>query len=588
MTSINTNTAAVSALRTLRSIGGQMEVTQRQVASGYRIEAAADNAAYWSISTTMRSDNKAMLAVADTLNFAAAKIDVASTGMEAVIDIMAEFQAKLVAAKEPGVGPSKIQAELDQLKDQVTTIAGSASFNGVNWLSTNVSDINDSDLNRVEMVSSFIRTDDGVSLGKTDFHLSEIALFNANGGGLLQADTRHLKTLGGIRNFDTYMDSDGIIHMDQSNTVRGDNAQHTFTFAGPLTFDPGDTIQFDIVVDADNPADLPGPHNPGKSTHITIDRALVDSLYPAANGVVSTYTQYATILGQALSAAGSGASGGRVYDYQGNVIPQRVAIWTNENSGLDGSSVEVRNFASDVGGGGLADVLTYGVRGSGMSLTFDPFEVYTDGDNPEGVSVSFSFSVNGAAPKTYEFDRPYVNALLGKDTGKIETAEEMVTLLKSFLDDDWPTLIIEATGTSSISVRSDTGWDRLSGLRTAIGFTGMRVSIEPLADQNFVDIDIVEHPEKLDRYIGYINVVSADIIDAAATLGALKTRIDMQSDLAADLTDVIDKGVGRLVDADMDEVSTRLKALQTQQQLANQALSIANTNSQSILSLFQQ
>ncbi|OWZ91748.1 flagellin, partial [Sinorhizobium sp. LM21] len=53
------------------------------------------------------------------------------------------------------------------------------------------------------------------------------------------------------------------------------------------------------------------------------------------------------------------------------------------------------------------------------------------------------------------------------------------------------------------------------------------------------------------------------------------------------LSDSIEKGVGRLVDADMNEESTRLKALQTQQQLGIQALTIANTNSQNILSLFR-
>ena len=64
-------------------------------------------------------------------------------------------------------------------------------------------------------------------------------------------------------------------------------------------------------------------------------------------------------------------------------------------------------------------------------------------------------------------------------------------------------------------------------------------------------------------------------------------RIAMQDDFMADLMDVIDKGVGRLVDADMNEESTRLKALQTQQQLGIQSLSIANSNSENILSLFR-
>ena len=51
--------------------------------------------------------------------------------------------------------------------------------------------------------------------------------------------------------------------------------------------------------------------------------------------------------------------------------------------------------------------------------------------------------------------------------------------------------------------------------------------------------------------------------------------------------DAIDRGVGQLVDADMNEESTRLQALQVQQQLGIQALRIANSSSQSILSLFR-
>ena len=74
---------------------------------------------------------------------------------------------------------------------------------------------------------------------------------------------------------------------------------------------------------------------------------------------------------------------------------------------------------------------------------------------------------------------------------------------------------------------------------------------------------------------------------AASSLGSISSRIDMQKEFVSNLTDSIDAGVGRLVDADMNEESTRLKALQTQQQLAIQALSIANSDSQNVLSLFR-
>ena len=74
---------------------------------------------------------------------------------------------------------------------------------------------------------------------------------------------------------------------------------------------------------------------------------------------------------------------------------------------------------------------------------------------------------------------------------------------------------------------------------------------------------------------------------AASELGAAKSRIDMQKDFVSKLMDSIDRGVGQLVDADMNQESTKLQALQVQQQLGIQALSIANANSQNILALFK-
>ncbi|EEF22880.1 conserved hypothetical protein [Ricinus communis] len=69
--------------------------------------------------------------------------------------------------------------------------------------------------------------------------------------------------------------------------------------------------------------------------------------------------------------------------------------------------------------------------------------------------------------------------------------------------------------------------------------------------------------------------------------GSISSRIDMQSNFVSSLSDSIESGVGRLVDADMEEESSKLTALQTQQQLAIQSLSIANSSSQNILSLFR-
>ena len=87
--------------------------------------------------------------------------------------------------------------------------------------------------------------------------------------------------------------------------------------------------------------------------------------------------------------------------------------------------------------------------------------------------------------------------------------------------------------------------------------------------------------------ISAVDTMLQTLTDSASTLGSINMRIDMQDDFVATLRDVIDKGIGRLVDADMNEESTRLKALQTQQQLGIQALSIANSNAENILQLFK-
>lgn len=76
-------------------------------------------------------------------------------------------------------------------------------------------------------------------------------------------------------------------------------------------------------------------------------------------------------------------------------------------------------------------------------------------------------------------------------------------------------------------------------------------------------------------------------IDAAASFGSSQARIEMQSEFVGKLTDSLKTGIGALVDADMEEASARLQALQVQQQLATQSLSIANQAPQNILSLFR-
>jgi flagellin len=87
--------------------------------------------------------------------------------------------------------------------------------------------------------------------------------------------------------------------------------------------------------------------------------------------------------------------------------------------------------------------------------------------------------------------------------------------------------------------------------------------------------------------LGNVETLIQTSIDAASAFGTVQKRIEIQSDFIGKLSDSLKAGIGTLVDADLEEASARLQALQVQQQLGTQALSIANQQPQSLLSLFR-
>ena len=395
MTSILTNVAAMAALSTLRSIETGMEDTQARVSSGLRVGEASDNAAYWSIATTMRSDNMALSAVQDALGLGAAKVDTAYAGMDSAIEVVKEIKAKLVAATEDGVDKDKIQEEITQLQDQLTSISDAASFSGENWLQT---DLSGGTVTK-SVVGSFVRDSSGnVSVKKVDYDLSTSTV-------LFDSRTATTGKTG-------ILDSETSIE-DQSIT---------------LNINTGGVV-----------------------SPVTVKAYTIDDVIAAGGGNSTFDGNYAT-------------------DGTKDYVKVTGDVWVEA---VDQSTVSTQEVATNDGGTAWA-----------------------------------------------------------VDTTKAPAA----------------------TTKASVS--------------------GLTIDSNTTATQ-------------LGKLISMVDDALNTMTSAAASLGSISSRIDLQTEFVSKLTDSIDKGVGRLVDADMNEESTRLKALQTQQQLAIQALSIANSDSQSVLSLFR-
>ncbi|RKE86187.1 flagellin [Rhizobium sp. AG855] len=403
MTSILTNNAAMSALQTLRTIDNSMEQTQARVSSGMRVGTASDNAAYWSIATTMRSDNMALGAVQDALGLGAAKVDTAYSAMEAVVDVVKQIKAKIVAATEDGVDKNKIQEEITQLQEQLRTVSSAASFSGENWLQADLT--NNAGAITKSVVGSFVRADDGsVSVKKIDYELNTNSVLFDTGGntGIL----------------------DKQFNVSQSSKT--------------------------LIININ-----------GTQTEKTVGVYNVDGLISAG----ATFTgAYANVTGYTPPAGG--------IDYNGNFV--------------------------NVGGNWVRAV---------DSAVLSQEVVYDDGTTKWGVDTT-------------------------------------------------------ATGEPATNVIAPTSVDTLD-------ITGLSAT-------------------DLDTMLKAVDMALEAVVSSSSALGSISMRIGMQEEFVNNLTDSIDSGIGRLVDADMNEESTRLKALQTQQQLAIQSLSIANSASESILTLFRQ
>jgi flagellin len=396
MASILTNASAMAALSTLRSISSNMEDTQNRISSGLRVGTASDNAAYWSIATTMRSDNAALSSVQDAMGLGAAKVDTAYAGLESAIDVIQEIKNKLITAQESTADKAKIQEEITQLQDQLTSITESASFSGENWLK-------------------------------------------------------------------------GIV--GQASATAGDLA-----------------------------------------TALTVDKQIVGSFTRDSSGNVKVQSVDVALSGSNVLIDSSGNEQGIL---DSDALKANVAQWT------DG---------------------TYRTATTTLTAAFSEGanDVWSDGtDFYKQVGENKWLQVTDATGTALDAAVPAA----------------LTTIAAVYAD-----------GTSIMDLD-------ITDLATAKTNFGLAAS--------------ATNEDVLDQMISHVDAQLEAATSAAAAMGAVSSRLELQQDFVSKLSDSIDAGIGRLVDADMNEESTRLKALQTQQQLAIQALSIANSDSQNILSLFR-
>ncbi|MXQ08185.1 flagellin [Alphaproteobacteria bacterium GH1-50] len=240
-------------------------------------------------------------------------------------------------------------------------------------------------------------------------------------------------------------------------------------------------------------------------------------------------------------------------------------------------------------------------------------------------SVDVSVSATGTNIGTNQFDT-FNGAGPAAASGTIQQRAETITFDKNAAvkdGDGYQVTLNDGSSTDTfryIAGPGETFEDVARGLKAAIdqgGIEGLTTKVSTDADGNFVlsidndtatsltlDVDGREDGVASGGLFGLagIDVTTNDgaraaldnidtflntAIDAAASFGSSQSRIDLQAGFISKLTDSLKAGIGSLVDADLEAASARLQALQVQQQLGIQSLSIANQAPQSILALFR-
>ncbi|MCX7686225.1 MAG: flagellin [Acetobacteraceae bacterium] len=134
MSSVNTNGAAMAAIRSLSTIARDMATTQSRVESGLRINKANDDPAVFAIAQTMRGDLNAMTAVRDSLAFGKAALTVARDAATKISDELNRLKQTVLQGQQQGINKAQIDEQITNALANIDAFARSATFNGVNLL----------------------------------------------------------------------------------------------------------------------------------------------------------------------------------------------------------------------------------------------------------------------------------------------------------------------------------------------------------------------------------------------------------------------------------------------------------------------
>jgi len=525
MSSILTNNSAMVALDTLRSINKNLATVQNEISTGKKVNNAKDNAAVWAISTVMSTDVESFKQITDSLNVGSSTVGVARAASEKVTSLLQDMKELIVSAQQDlnDGDRTRIQTDVDNLRTEISTIVNAAQFNGVNLLKGTDS---------MSVLASLDRASDGtVSASNITVARNDLSTTAAStGAAKVDGDAGYVSS------------ADTISATDVAKTA-GAAGTITASQAGDLA--NSDTLTLTIKAGAIAAGDIFAFTLGGSDISYTAQAGdtindVVAALRTAIDGASIT---------NAGAAGGADAADPLVNDATITVAASGAITWdettistTYSSSDLqDGSDVDVT-----IDGGTIEAGETFTINAGGADYTYTA----VDGDDINDVAAGLKTLIDA-----------------GSITGLTVTVTDATD---------------PATGAATINLAAS--GNSVAVNLGALASAGASTAAGGLSALNDIDVTSAAGATAA---LSSIETLLDTSISAAASFGSAQKQIEVQGEFVQTLIDSLTSGIGSLVDADMEAASAKLQAIQVQQQLGVQALSIANQSPQVLLTLFR-
>ncbi len=648
MSSILTNNSAMVALDTLRNINKNLSTVQNEISTGKKVANAKDNAAIWAISTVMSTDVDSFKQITDSLNYGSSTVGVARSASEQVTSLLQDMKSLIVQAQQDlnDDDRARIQTDIDAKTTAIGNIVNAAQFNGQNLLkgtasvnvlasldrasdgtvtATNITvarhDLS-TDPSSDAIVAGAKTTTDGGYVSTAD-SATDSSTDKVTGDGGFAATTQ----TGDIAVTAITTGNAGFVSTTQVGDITDGNSA-TVLFDDTGTAAEGDTFVLSVggttysyvatagdamsvvaaalktAIDADGIAGLtvtvqagtvPGtdPYElvlAASGNDVAFDEGALTSNNEATADV--TFEGGTIAVGDTFSVS----VGGNSYTYTAVANDTNNDVAAGLKALIDADTIEGLTVTVVDGTDPDVDAATLTFTANGFDVTFDETALASTGPVSSVISDGDDVDVSLAGGTIYEGDTFTVSvggsdytytAVDGDDNNAV--AAGLKTLIDAANISNLTVTVTDATDPDSDSATLTLA---ASGGDVAVDLTGLdsqQAAVDAVAGGGLAalsDIDVTTATGAA-AALSDIEDLLSTAIEAAAGFGSSQKQIESQSEFVLTLIDSMTSGIGAMTDSDIEAASAKLQALQVQQQLGVQSLSIANQGPQALLSLFR-